>query len=982
MGRTRQLDWVHVGWRAGELGVFGVGVVEDGRFGGLELCVWGKFHRGYGVAYPVLFHMLDVAAVAGELWDRFLTGSQRAVISRGLGVGAVEARGLVMFWAGCHDVGKVSRYQACEPAAWARVSDALQADTGSWQLMRHERASMHAALEILAGFGYRLEGNASPAVRVAQILGGHHGRFLQVDMHGAASWPRVHADLGGPRWRDLRLRYAAQIRHLTGAYAVPPRVSAEAAVLISGLVMVADRLASQPRVWLPRAMSPAFGAAEHYASTQLPASSEATGSWAAQVVTESGLQRIDLPDVPFTQAHRHVPGPNRLQASVPAQLEVVVKEEGPGIVLVTDATGGGKTITALEAARIFNAHCATRGVAWLLPTTAIADAMYETLEAYVAAHRPERAPVALVHNHSWLNAAYHDRTLAEAGQQLTLDEHFTGDPDQEGEGRPERKVTVPDGWLRGYDRALLAQFTVATLDQALMAVLSTRYNALRMLALSGRTVVIDEAHDYSRYTQRLLQRLLHWLGALRVPVVILSATLPAHVGRELVRAYLAGAGHGRLADADFHVPYPGWLFAAARDASCTRIDPGERAAHISEHRRTAAVHTRPVEYRMLGEQDRLIAPGERLALIRDEIAKVAASGGCAAVECATVADAQDTYLYLKHTLNWPCQEEELVLLHARFPGHERGAVMRRLRTALGPRGPRPGRLVVVTTSLLDMSLDIDVDVMVSDLASLARLLQRMGRLWRFEQAWQHHRPMGVGERPEWIKARRPRLTVLDPTHEGRTELPASWATGESAFLLHTTGHLLRQDPARRLMLPDQVQELIEQVHGTGADAAHLSAMPAGLQSAHQAQDRAEEHLGDDQLIPPPSRVGSLADLYRQPLTAGRAATRTGARPRRVLACYRQRSGRLTLDPAGSFPLPYGPHLRPGQIRSLLERTVSVPDAWVAGGEHPAIPDAWRQHPLLAGLVLLITETERPGPARFGRHLLRLDTELGLVHSEG
>ncbi|MEU3620406.1 HD domain-containing protein [Streptomyces sp. NPDC006872] len=331
-----------------------MGVAEDSRAGGLDLSPWGKYSLRYGLAYPMLFHQLDAAAVTGELWDRCLTPAQRRVVCRGLALDEAAARCEAMFLAGGHDIGKASRFQRCEPGAWALVGEELRADAGPWRLMPHERASMHAALGILADLGYRLGGNTSPAVRAAQILGAHHGRYLQCDVRGAADPERVRLDLGGPLWQDLRRRYLAQIRYLTGAAAPPARISAEAAVLLSGLIMVADRLVSQPHVWMPKAMTPASGALEHWIATRRPADADAEEGWAAAVVTESGLERVDLPHVPFTQAHPHTTGPNHLQASVISRLEPVVKEQGAGIVVVTDTTGAGKTITGQEAARIFN----------------------------------------------------------------------------------------------------------------------------------------------------------------------------------------------------------------------------------------------------------------------------------------------------------------------------------------------------------------------------------------------------------------------------------------------------------------------------------------------------------------------------------------------------------------------------------------------------------------------------------------------------
>src|SRR5262245_33373701 len=100
------LSWLLDGKGAGWMGV-----VEDSRAGGLDLSLWGKYSLVYGLAYPLLFHLLDAAAVMGELWDRYLTHAQRRVICRGLGLTLAEARREAMFLAGSHDIGKAGRFQ-------------------------------------------------------------------------------------------------------------------------------------------------------------------------------------------------------------------------------------------------------------------------------------------------------------------------------------------------------------------------------------------------------------------------------------------------------------------------------------------------------------------------------------------------------------------------------------------------------------------------------------------------------------------------------------------------------------------------------------------------------------------------------------------------------------------------------------------------------------------------------------------------------
>ncbi|MGK7235886.1 CRISPR-associated helicase Cas3' [Streptomyces hygroscopicus] len=956
------------------VGVAVVGAVEDARLGGIDLRPWTEFDAASNTVYPLLFGMLDSAVMAFEVWERVVTVSQRDVLSEGMGLPAEQARSVVAFLAGLQDLGRlVPRFQRAHRAAWARLDDTLVEQAGGdtgWTPTA--RSSMHVALGVLTMSGYACAGNASPAVRAAQVVGGCRGFFLQADIEGAASARRVAVAAGGEAWDRLRHRYAAVVRHLTGAVHVPERLSVPAAVLAAGVGTVAGQLARQRSYWLPKAHMPAFGAAEHFTL----ASGEAR-----DVLDAAWLEKLEWQDVPFAVAHPRARRPNRFQESLMTQLPSLVGKSGSGILVAADATGTGKSVGALQASRIFNAACGSRGVAWLSPSTATADASWELLEDYVLRHDPYRAPVALAHSHSWLNAAYSDRRLAAvelapvpvaAGERVPP----TGDAAGAGDDDP---VTEPPKLLRGHDAALLAPFCAATVDQAQMAVLPVHSNAVRLLGLSGKTVVVDEAHALSAFSHLQLLRLLGWFGSLRTPVVLLSATLPASTADALVRAYLTGAGHraSALPQGAFSPSYPGWLFADAATATATVMDETARLRHAAGQHRQARIRVHDVRRTRLGPQPRTVGSTERLAVIGDVLTPVISHGGCAAVTCATVPDAQDTYRHLKHT--WPGDPADLVLLHARFPGHHRERLLRTLRRRLGPTGQRPERIVVVTTSLLDTSLDIDVDLMVSDLASVARLLQRLGRLARFALRWQND---DASRRPVWWgDGHIPDFHVLEPVSAaGATSIPAGWRTLESPFVLRATADLLR---TRSLIsLPGDVQDLVEQIHGPHSPFAEATEALRYDAARLRTKDTIERHLSAQHLLPPPGRVSSLADLHRQRLTTAQAATRLGTLPVRLLPCYRTASGGLALDRAGRHPLPAGPRLETAGIRRVLQHTLPVPAAWVArrGPQHRP-PEAWSTHPLLADLVLLPAPAHHAGHTeQYGRYLLRMDDELGLVHT--
>lgn len=86
-------------------------------------------------------------------------------------------------------------------------------------------------------------------------------------------------------------------------------------------------------------------------------------------------------------------------------------------------------------------------------------------------------------------------------------------------------------------RSLLAPYAVGTVDQSLMAALFVKFGVLRLLGLSNKVLIIDEVHAYDVFMSTILERLLNWYGALAIPVIMLSATLPSKKKNALIYAY-------------------------------------------------------------------------------------------------------------------------------------------------------------------------------------------------------------------------------------------------------------------------------------------------------------------------------------------------------------------------------------------------------------------------------------------------------------
>ncbi|MER5582272.1 CRISPR-associated helicase Cas3' [Streptomyces asoensis] len=938
---------------------------------GPDESVWGK-SRGLDPGlppYPLVRHLLDAAAMALHLWDVYLSGSQRLIIAEGMGLAAApgRARAVVGLCAGLHDIGKLSGFQFCSRHGSEGLAVSLGGDRARMgsERLGHDVAGMRAAADVLAVLGFDADGETVAAERVAEIIGGHHGRFYRNEGGGGSPF------LGGPAWARQRAAHASVVHGLLGSPGAPEGFKAAAGVLVTGVVILADWLVSQADYLRRRQRGLQVSLAAHFADS----CADAPG-----LLADAGLVPVRLRRRDFSEAYGIEGEPNALQRSLMQELPAAAGAGGRGgILLVTAAPGDGKSEAALEAERVLSGVFGTQGFAFLLPTMATSDQMYGRSAQALTRQSGQGAGLTLVHSMAWLNTAYADETL-EAGQQVV-----TCDGDEAAAGRLRAQADMrPRQWLRGAKRPLLAQFAVGTVDQALMSVLPVRHNALRLLALSGKTFIVDEAHAYDAYMQTLLGRLLNWLGAFGVPVVLLSATLPASVSDRLIKEYLQGAGHQQavLGERTFPAPYPGWLYVDGASARATQISEGRRREQAAQRSMELHIAVEPV-VRGTG------AVRDRLAVIERLVEPVAAGeGGTALVVCNTVGEAQETYLRLRARFDDRSHADDGVvhLLHARFSGDVREARTVGVAQGMGRTGPRPERRIVVATQVVEQSLDLDADVVISDLAPLALLLQRAGRCWRHETWWARHGYPGDRGRPGW--ARVPRLVVLDPLAEGGA-VPRQWGEIYSEFLLDATSAKLGELAGKAVSIPDDVQELVESVHGTKAESFDWDMSDRGTAAwtAHQGTQLAQRGQAGLVAVCRARSVKGLHALHSLPGEEDEweTATRLGARSVRLLCAYAHADGRTTLDLAGGEPIPdpgAGQKMPAAAVRAVMRRTVPVSADWFHAEDTQGLapPASWTEHPML-GDVRVLYQPVRHGSVHavaVGGKTLRLDEDLGLV----
>ncbi|MFI2764821.1 CRISPR-associated endonuclease Cas3'' [Streptomyces echinatus] len=913
--------------------------------------LWGKDH-GLSRPYPAMCHLLDVAAVFAVLWDELLDERTRQRFGRQLSLSVGECRAVLSLWAGLHDLGKIT---PVFQAQVAELFDAVRGESGYLfapgaerdRGFRHEMATHWALAGLLAEVGYpnrrvrpAAGGSGAPLAHwVGQLLGGHHGVFGAGLSASDLRFPsRYQPGLGEEGWAQQRRVHFEELRRVTGARAVPAgAVSADLAVVVAGLVICADWLASQTQAIT--AVRPA--ASWRGSAGEIDAHFKRAEVAAPHLVAGARLGRARFAAASFSEMFPFAPNP--LQADVADHLPHLVVEHGAGLVLVTAPTGEGKTEAALYAASVLGRAAGARGLYVALPTMATADAMFGRVRDYADRALAGERALTLLHSMAWLNAQYAPpahQTEGVAG----------GGVSAEG-----ATAVEADAWLRGPKRGFLAPLSVGTIDQVLSGVLPLRYNVLRLLGLFEKVFVVDEAHAYGPWMHKLLLTLLEWLGAFGAPVVLLSATLTGSTAASLVNAYRRGAGFTE--PADIAPCYPGWLYASASTGEVSRP-----RATTTGRPRTLDVAVRRVVWDVVAAAPGTpVRPDGRRAVLRQELRPVVEQGGTALVCCTTVAEAQHTFRDLRAAFpGLAARAGGLRLLHSRFPANARQRITAACEAAYGkacngePAEVRPPS-VLVATQVVEQSLDLDFDLVISDLAPLAQLLQRAGRGRRHKR--------GPGGRPAWARAEdRPRLVVLDPFRRAhKADKPLSWGPVYDTSLLIRTSLLLAERAADGIVVPDGVQELVDAVYAPdfvdGLEAAAAQELRL-LDGERLASTTAQTDLARMVCISGPGDIQGNLHLISgrlEGVTEELLTTRLGADTGRVVCAYVQDDGRQTLDEAGLLVLPGtdGHPLDRDAVARIVAHVAPVPGTWVRdSGRGSDLPVAWRKETALRDLTVL------------------------------
>lgn len=463
-----------------------------------------------------------------------------------------------------------------------------------------------------------------------------------------------------------------------------------------------------------------------------------------------------------------------------AETEVLFEQaqERISVVLLEAPMGEGKTEAGVYAALQMAQQWGKCGFYVGLPTAATSNQMVERMRTFLQMHHASE-PVRLLHSMAWLSD---DETQS-----------FCPDFDTEEERYAWR-------WLLPVRRGLLGSYAVGTVDQAMMSVLLVKYGVLRLLGLAQKALIIDELHSYDVYMGEILHRLLEWCKALEIPVVLLSATLPPEKKTQMLSAYT---------NESIPSSYP--AVTAITESGKVLV----RTIQRTEKRQTVSVTLCPILHQ-----------AEKIAVYAKELVH---NGGCLCILLNTVQQAQETFQALK-TIGF---DGEMLLFHARFPAEQRDRIEQHCIRLFGKeKSMRPHKAILVATQVVEQSLDVDFDLMMTAIAPIDLVLQRLGRMFRHQDT----------PRPPHITV--PNLYVLVP------ELSEQFGADGFVYpacLLQQSIHLLEQYTSIRI--PEDLPVLV--TRGYDPQAAPPEELSSWME--HLIEDQVKAAMSGNYLIHKPGK---------------------------------------------------------------------------------------------------------------------------------
>jgi len=706
-------------------------------------------------------HLEDTRNIAGQLWEHWLSPGQRRIILDSINSqDESDGKNLALFSASIHDIGK--GIPAFQTQKGYQNSDDLD------QLLV-EKLEGNGFKGILSKLGKNLpDRNKSPHALasqfilteygvkedIASIIGGHHGKpiddenFYEKQKGYLTNYYQEEKDFKGvdKKWKEAQkeiLDWALNIN----CYEIVqdlPSVSQPGQIILSGLVIMADWIASNEDYF------PLVDLDIYRVCNQMERLSKGWESWFITKPIEVKYRS----NIVEQYKDRFNFEPRNVQEIFSVVIE---STDNPGIFILEAPMGLGKTEAALIGAEQLAYKTGKSGIFFGLPTQATSDGMFPRFKSWLDTIREEEnenISVKLTHGRSSLNKDY-----------TSLAKNINVDEDAE-------STIITNQWFAGRKTAMLDDFVIGTVDHMLLAALKQRHLVLRHLGLSKKVVVIDEVHAYDVYMSQYLEKAIEWMGAYNVPVILLSATLPTQNRGKLSKAYLKGRG---LRMKNIKSPTKGLDTTAYPLITYT---DGDEIFQVDDFE---YIENKPINIIGLDKEYLYIKLEEFLS-----------SQGIVGIIVNTVKSAQEIAEKCSELFG----EDLVLLLHSNFIATERVNKEKELLNMIGKDAKRPEKKIIIGTQVIEQSLDIDFDLLISELAPMDLLIQRIGRLHRHNI-----------ERAE--KFKEPTLYVMGMSEDLDFESGSEYVYG--GYLLARTQYFL----PNTINIPGDISPLVQKVYGEG-----------------------------------------------------------------------------------------------------------------------------------------------------------------------
>ncbi|HEY3274376.1 MAG TPA: CRISPR-associated helicase Cas3', partial [Methanocella sp.] len=711
------------------------------------LKIWAKsepFH-------PLLYHMIDAGNVAIALLSTKTFAPVLRKFADATGCPEENCKAWLAYLVALHDIGKCDPYFQLfnEDLARGLKQSGMSFPPELDRKFLHEKRSHEWIKDVLekSEWGRRAYNTVSNSILA------HHSRFSDYEPY---DYPVMKA-----QWDDCKKRLDNDVKNVFKPPQMTPvdfNDNSKVGILLSGLIVLSDWIASNQELMEYNDLKCSY---EDYAYMSM--------AHAKKAIERLGFNeylvwndKVEFCDV-WSGSSFNVLRPIQQKC-----VDIFKSEKLPRLIIIEAPMGEGKTEAAIYSAVQIMEASGLSGLYVALPTAATSNQMYGRINAFLDMHKGNAAVKArLVHGMSWL--------IDDAS--TIIDQHTDDESDNTSE--------IVD-WFKPSKRALLAPYSVGTIDQSLMSVLNVKFGFLRLFGLSNKVLIIDEVHAYDAYMSTILSLLLKWCACIDIPVIMLSATLPSNKKTELLASF-TNAGKSNMPTSAGAMDYP----------LITYIDTDGKIVEEPVAGSSKQMVIRLEKYPgYLGDYHRIAS----LAM------EVSANGGCICIILNTVKTAQQVYLALKEIKG---ADVDVVLFHSRFMASRRDEIEKKALELFDKRSllsesdanhkARPERVILVATQVVEQSLDIDFDEMITELAPIDLILQRVGRLHR------HNRK----ERPT---GQIPKIHVLLPD-KGKLDFGSSEKVYARYILIKTLDIVLQK---QTIALPSDIRGLVEETYAAYA----------------------------------------------------------------------------------------------------------------------------------------------------------------------